>query len=166
MDAFVSLKTHRTFKSVTHKTDTAAEDCSERAINETEVDEEGDDVEKSEHEHTETKNKRKKGNVKSDNSSKMKSDSGVDSVSTRASKSEYELQKERNIAQNKALLATIKDPEFQVAMGELGKGIAPAKKKSKRENVKPNLEERRTSARLTAADQKWVVHPELTTSPF
>ena len=159
MNAFVSLKTHRRLKSVTHKTDTAAEDCSERAINEIEADEEGDDVDKSEREHTEIKSKRK-GNSKSDNGSKMKSEgSKMDSTSMTVSKSEYELQKERNIAKNKALLATIKDPEFQEAMGELGKGAAPVKKKSKSENVKPKPEERRTSARLTAAGKKWVVHP-------
>ena len=114
-------------------------------------------MEKSENEHTEAKSKRQKGKLKSNNGLKTKSNSKVGSVSAIASKSEYELQRDRNIAQNKALLATIKDPEFQVAMGELGKGAAPAKKKSKKE--KPDPEERRTSARLTAVDQKWVVHP-------
>ena len=70
-------------------------------------------------------------------------------------KSEYELQRERNIAQNQALLASIKDPAFQAAMEDIGKGAA-AKKKNKTEKPKPSPEERHTSAHLSSADGKWV----------
>ena len=69
-------------------------------------------------------------------------------------KSEYELQRERNITQNQALLASIKDPAFQAAM-EIAKG-APAKKKNKTEKLKPNPEEHHTSACLSSTDGKWV----------
>lgn len=114
--------------------------------------EENDSVydEKCEGKGSESKNMRKK--LKPEEVSTLKDRSkDVD----QPKKSEYKLQRERNIAQNQVLLASIKDPDFQAAMEEIGKG-APAKKKNKPEKPKPNPIERRTSARLSSADGKWV----------
>jgi len=144
-------------KSITHQIDTASEDCAARMMNEEiqEQDEEKIDTindEKREGKGSGSKNKQKKSKSKSEEVSSLKERS---KDGDQAKKSEYELQKERNIARNQALLANIKDLEFQAAMEEIGKGV-PVKKENKTEKIKPNLEECRTSARLTAADGKWV----------
>jgi len=93
------------------------------------------------------KNKRKK--------LKSKSEEVLTKDGDQPKKSEYELQKERNIIQNQLLWASIKGPDFQAAMEEIGKG-APVKKKNKAEEPKPNPEEHHTSARLSSTDGKWV----------
>ena len=143
---------------VTHQIDSAAEDCAERALNDSDSDikeEEGDkdaeDEKKSECEHEEPKNKRKKSS-KSKAGLKTKTDLKDGGESMKETKlSEYEHQKQRNIEENKTRLASIKDGEFQAAMGDLTKG---GKKKNKKgDKSKPNQEQRRTG---TAADPKWV----------
>jgi len=97
------------------------------------------------------KNKQKKLKSKSEEVSSLKEHS---KHGDQPKKSEYELQKERNIAWNQALLVNIKDLEFQVAMEEIGKGVPV--KKNKAEKIKPNPEEHCTSAHLTTTDGKWV----------
>ena len=99
-----------------------------------------------------SKNRQKKSKLKSESISSYQKNL---KESDQPKKSEYELQRERNIAQTQALLASIEDPAFQAAMEEIAKG-APVKKKNKTEKPKLNLEERRTSARLSSADGKWV----------
>jgi hypothetical protein len=141
----------------THQIDLAAEDCASRALNESELDDKDEEVleeEKSQPGNEETKDKQKKSNAKLEEDLKKKSNSKDNSESMRATMSDYALQRERNIAENKILLASIKDAEFYAAMDELKKRPAPVKKKS--EKVKPNAEERRTSARLAAVDTRWV----------
>jgi hypothetical protein len=113
----------------------------------------GEEIDKQDEEKNDTVDDEKReskrvGSKNRQRKSKLKSDS---KEGDQPKKSEYELQKERNIAKNQALLARIKDPEFQAAMEEIGKG-APAKKKNKAEKPQPNPEERRTSARLSSAD--------------
>lgn len=163
MNAFVSLKTQHRLKSITHQIDTASEDCAARAMNDPEG--QGEDIDKPDKEKNDTVEDKKCeseaiGSKNRQKESKSESD-GVSSYKEhlkegdQPKKSDYELQRERNIAQNKALLASIKVPGFQVAMEEIGKG-APAKKKNKAEKPKPNPEERRTSARLSSANGKWV----------
>jgi hypothetical protein len=67
---------------------------------------------------------------------------------------EYELEKEKKIAENKALLARLKDPEFEKAMEELKKDAVAVKRK------KPNPEERHgkccTSTRFHDGANMWV----------
>jgi len=86
---------------------------------------------------------------------KLKSEEVLMKDGDQPKKSEYKLHKERNIAQNQLLLASIKGPDFQVAMEEIGKG-APVKKKNKAGKPKLNPEEHCTSAHLSSADRKWV----------
>lgn len=72
-------------------------------------------------------------------------------------KSEYEIEKERKIAENQAILAKIKGPEFEAAMGELKKGPSVPRKKNKANADVEPVEERRTSARLNATNRTCVV---------
>jgi hypothetical protein len=103
------------------------------------------------------KNKGKKSKAKSKEGSKTKPDLKEGELTKGTAKlSAYKLQREINIAQNKALLTTIKEPEFEKAMGELVKGVAPGSKNNNGEKSKPNPEEEHTSDRLSAADEKWV----------
>lgn len=149
-----SRNSQRTRELGTHQINLAEEDCASRALNVSELNDEDEEVleeEKIKPGHKETKDKPKKLNAKSKEGLKMKSKSTDSGESTRATKSEYQLMREKNIAQNKVLLASIMDG---ATMEELTKGLAPVKKKS--EKVKPNAEERRTSERLAAADKMWV----------
>ena len=122
-------------KSITHQIDTASEDCAAQAMNNEEI--QGEEIDKQDEEKNDTvddekcegkgsgsKNKQKKSKSKSKEVSSLKEHS---KDGDQPKKSEYKLQKEKNIAQNQALLVNIKDLEFQAAMEEIGKGV-PAKK--------------------------------------
>jgi hypothetical protein len=79
------------------------------------------------------------------------------SKKSQSTQSDYEIQRQKNIARNKELLAAIRDPEFDAIMGDLKKDGASKKKAkgaakgaAKGEKSKPNMGEQRTSARLKA----------------
>ncbi|KIJ91103.1 hypothetical protein K443DRAFT_126330 [Laccaria amethystina LaAM-08-1] len=118
------------------------DDCGERAMDDVELGDQQDEVKSNEPKKAKAKSQ---GELK--NKTVTKGDGDLEARPTSSRKSEYELQKEKNVAGNKALLASLKDPEFEEAMEELKKQAA-AKRKNKKEKPKPNPEERRTSARL------------------
>jgi len=126
----------------------------------------------SEHEHKETKTKKKqqdsssKSNEKKSNEKKSnenKSNEKQDGESTSGHKSEYQLQRERNITKNQALLANI----MGSAMEDLRKELAPVKK-NKGMKTTQVTEKQRTSSRLAGLNAKWVLAllPFLLSSDF
>lgn len=149
-DCFCKSQNAR-MESLAHLYNIALDDCAERAMDDGES---GDPENNELGDETEVKSKEhKKAKAKSQGDSKSntvtKGDGEPEARPTSWRKSEYELEKEKRIAENKALLASLHDPEFEKAMQELKKD-APAKRK------KPSPEERRTSARFHDGAKMWV----------
>ena len=128
----------------------AADDCAARAFCGDEHSKEVDDDNEKEQERMVDKT-----NDESDSIDKTKESKGKAKSKdvSEGKKSEYEVQREKNIEENRTLLATIKGSEFEAAMGELKKGPAVPRKKNKGKMSKPDGEERRISAHLSNMDR-------------
>lgn len=146
---FCKLQNAR-MKLLTHLFNIALDDCAERAMDDVES---GDQQNEELGDERKVKSKKRK-EAKSQGGSKSnmvtKGDGELEAGPTSWRKSEYELEKEKKIAENKALLASIYDPESEKTKEELKKDTGGAKRK------KPNPQERRASARFHDGTNMWV----------
>lgn len=108
--------------------------------------------EKKSNEKKSNENKSNENKSNENKSSENKSNENQDGESTSGDKSEYQLQRERNIAENQALLANI----MGSAMEDLRKERAPVKK-NKGVKTTQVTGKQRTSSRLAGLDAKWVL---------
>lgn len=142
-------------KYKTHRIRAAAEDCAARALPTRESSNEVEDVNKQANKNNE------KREEKAGSASTGKKTTGEDNAKVKEGgkstqkKSEYKIQREKNIEENKLILAQIKVPELEAVTSELkGKKKTKGVKVKSAEKTKPN-----ESARLNTSDMKWVNSP-------